>query len=62
MKNKMKRMYILFYIAAALMYIASIGNFVKGETGMGAMFLCLGSSNLCNGSVWLSKYRQEDEG
>ena len=61
MRNKKKRISILFYVAAALMYIVCIRNSMAGNTGLGATYMCLASANLCNGSLWLNKCKRDEE-
>lgn len=43
---------ICFYIVSVLFYLAAIISFVEGnDNSMGVVWLCLGSSFLCLGSV-----------
>lgn len=53
--NKNNLPVILCFIAAVCFYISSIFNFAKSNSGMGVVYLCLGSTFLCLGSVFLSK-------
>ena len=47
---------ILFYIASVLFYIASIIGFINGDANsMAIVWLCLGSSFLCLGSMHRKK-------
>ncbi len=61
MKNK-KSVSVIYYIAAVCFYIAAILNFVHNHTSTGVMMMCLGSSQLCLGSVWLGKSRKDENG
>ena len=55
-KNPNKKIAILYYIGSLCFYIAAIINFINGDNNsMAVIFLCLGSSNLCLGSVYLNK-------
>ena len=47
---------ILYYIASALFYMASILSFTSGgNPSMAVVWLCLGSSFLCFGSAFKKK-------
>ena len=59
MKDK-KKVSIIYYFAAVCFYIAAIICFINGSTTQGIIMLCLGSSQLCLGSVWLNKNKRED--
>lgn len=54
-KSLNKRIAILYYFVAFCFYTVAIINFIKGEKTIAIAFLCLGSSNLCLGSVFLNK-------
>ena len=55
-KNSNKKIAALYYIGSLCFYIAAILNFINGDNNsMTVIFLCLGSSNLCLGSVYLNK-------
>jgi threonine/homoserine/homoserine lactone efflux protein len=54
MKKETKKS-ILFYAASALLYMASLISFISGnDNSMAVVWLCLGSSFLCLGSIWMS--------
>lgn len=61
-KNKWNSVSNLNYIAALCMYIASILYFINEDTSMGALFLCLGSSNLCIGTANKKKEDIKEQG
>jgi len=60
--NKNKVSSILYYIASILFYITAILYYTGGNTGMGVVWLCLGSTNLCLGSVYAKKAREDNKG
>lgn len=45
----------LNYFTAVCFYIISIINFVNKDNSNGIVYLCLGSTFMCLGSVWLNK-------
>ncbi len=52
---------VLFYVAAILFYVAAIITFINGNNNStGIIWLCLGSANLCLGSVFLIKSKGSD--
>jgi len=51
----------LYYFTAVCFYIISIINFVNKDNNVAVIYLCLGSSFLCFGSVWLNKTKDEDK-
>ena len=56
-----KRVAALNYFTSLCFYIAAIINFINGDNNsMAVVFLCLGSSNLCLGSVYLNKDKDRD--
>lgn len=61
MKSKKKRIGILFYVAAACFLIVCIHNFMESKVGLGALYMCLASSNFCNGIMWLNNCKRDDE-
>lgn len=51
----------LCYVSAVLYYLAAIINFVGGNnTSMGIVWLCLGSTVLCLGPLYLKKRKQNN--
>ena len=59
MKNKTA---ILYYIAAVGFYIAAAFKFLAhDDSGMGIVWLCMGSSMLCTVSFWLNKMKKSDK-
>ena len=60
-KNSNKKIAGIYYFASLCFYIAAIINFINGDNNsMAVVFLCLGSSNLCLGSVYLNKDKDKD--
>ena len=55
-----KNIGLLFYVGAAVFYVLSIVMFA-GDSGMGPMWLCLGSSFLCLGTVFSRRAREGEE-
>lgn len=52
----------LFYVSAVFFCLAAIINIVGGNnTSIGIVWLCLGSTNLCLGSVFLKKSKENSE-
>ena len=51
---------LLFYILSAVLNILAIVMFA-GDSGMGPMYLCLGSSFLCLGTVFTRRAKEEKE-
>ena len=45
---------ILNFLASFCFYVCAIIHFIN-DGGMGALYLCLGSTFLCFGTVWLNK-------
>ena len=57
--NSNKKIAALYYFASVCFYIAAIINFINGENkSIAIIFLCLGSSNLCMGGVYLNKDKE----
>ena len=55
-----KRVAALNYFTSLCFYIAALINFINGDNkGVAIMFLCLGSTHLCLGSVYLNKDKDE---
>jgi len=46
---------VLYYFSSVCFYIASIFDFVNKSNSMGVVHLCLVSTFLCLGSVYLNK-------
>ncbi len=60
-KNSNKKIAGIYYFASLCFYIAAIINFINEDNNsMAVVFLCLGSSNLCLGSVYLNKDKDRD--
>ena len=60
-KNSNKKIAGIYYFASLCFYIAAIINFINVDNNsMAVVFLCLGSSNLCLGSVYLNKDKDRD--
>lgn len=57
MKNNKENKIVsaLNYFNAVCFYFVSIINFINKDNNMGVVYLCLGSSFICLGSVWLNK-------
>lgn len=53
--NSNKIVSILNYFSAVCFYIVSVINFMNKDNSMGVFYLCLGSTFLCLGTVWLNK-------
>ena len=45
----------LNYFSAVCFYIVSIIDFINKDNRMGVFYLCLGSTFLCLGTIWLNK-------
>ena len=59
--KKYKLTSTLFYVAAVLYYLAAIITFVSGNNNStGIMWLCLGSTFFCLGSVYSKKAKEDD--
>ena len=50
----------LNFLASFCFYICAIINFAN-DSGMGALYLCLGSTLLCLGAVWLNKDKDKKD-
>jgi len=55
-----KNIGLLFYLASAVFNVLAIVMFA-GDSGMGPMWLCLGSSCLCLGTVFSRRAREGKE-
>ena len=63
MKNNKsnKTVSVLNFLASFCFYISAIINFINDCGGMGALYLCLGSTFLCLGAVWLNKDKDKKD-
>lgn len=61
MKNNKKFLSFMFYLASVCFFISCITHFAGGEQSLGVLYLCLASSNLCNGALWMNKLKKEKE-
>ena len=60
-KNSNKKIAGIYYFTSLCFYIAAIINFINWDNNsIAVVFLCLGSSNLCLGSVYLNKDKDRD--
>ena len=50
---------ILYYFSSVCFYIASIFDFVNKSNSMAVVHVCLGSTFLCLGSVYLNKNKEK---
>lgn len=50
---------ILNYFTAVCFYIVSIMNFMDKDNSTGVIYLCLGSTFFCLGSVYLNKDKEK---
>ncbi|MDO4489105.1 MAG: hypothetical protein Q4B67_08485 [Eubacteriales bacterium] len=55
-----RKLAILYYCISAVSYICSVMFFVQRNAGLGALWLCIGSTNLCLGSTWINKARTKE--
>ena len=51
---------VLNFLASLCFYVCAIINFIN-DSGMGALYLCLGSTFLCLGSVGLNKGKKDKD-
>ena len=49
----------LNYFTAVCFYIISIFNFLNKNNGIGMLYLCLGSTFMCLGTVWFNKDKNQ---
>ena len=52
---------ILYYFSSVCLYIASIFDFVNKSSSMAVVHLCLGSTFLCLGCVYLNRDKEKDK-
>ncbi|MDO4467812.1 MAG: hypothetical protein Q4C49_12545 [Bacillota bacterium] len=50
---------IIFYLVSFISFLTCILFFVKGQLGMGYLYMALGSSNLCLGAVWTKRSKED---
>ena len=50
----------IYYIASFVCYICAMIWFCGSSSSLGIMWLCIGSENLCLGSVWLIRSRDRN--
>ena len=53
--NRSKKTANIYFIASVICYIASGLWYMNASTGLGTMWLCIGSANLCLGCIWLKR-------
>lgn len=53
--DKNRKIAIIYYLAAAVCYICAVIWFCGSNTSLGTVWLCIGSANLCLGSVWMKR-------
>lgn len=59
---KKKNIGLLFYLVSAVFNVIGIVSFVSGnESGLGFVWICLGSTFLCLGTAYNSKAKKETE-
>ena len=59
-KNELRATATLFYIVAAIDYLAALSYFIGGgDTSLGILWMCIGSTFLCLGAA--NTKRQKDE-
>lgn len=59
--EKRKKIAIFYYLTAVICYVCAVMWFCGSRAGLGAMWLCIGSANLCLGSVWMKRSRKPDD-
>lgn len=56
-----KKIALIYYFASLCFYVAAIINFINGDNkSIAVIFFCLGSSNLCLGSAFLNKDKENN--
>ena len=59
---KKKNIGLLFYLVSAVFNVIGIVSFVSdNESGLGFVWICLGSTFLCLGTAYNSKAKKETE-
>ena len=51
---------LLCFIMSLLFYVSGILN-LTSDVRMGVIYLCLGSTSLCFGVIWLNKNKKDDD-
>lgn len=59
--NRNKKIAICYFLTAAICYVCSVIWFCSDKGGLGSMWLCIGSANLCLGSVWMKKAQESED-
>lgn len=60
MKKSFKKTWIVFFLVSAAFYAVSVFNFIDRDSSQAVLWMCLGSTFLCLGSVELSKEKKSD--
>lgn len=56
-----KKIALIYFFASLCFYVGAIMNFINGDNkNIAVIFFCLGSSNLCLGSVFLNKDKENN--
>lgn len=59
--DRNRKIAIIYYLAAAACYICTVVFLYGKNTSLGAVWLCIGSTNLCLGSVWMKRSGDAEE-
>ncbi len=60
--KKEKLTTVLYFVASLLFYIAAaISHFTSSDTSATVVWICLGSSFLCLGAVYMNKQNKNDK-
>ena len=61
-KNELRATATLFYIVAAIDYLVALSYFIGGgDTSLGIMWLCIGSTFLCLGAANTKRWKDEQK-
>lgn len=60
MKKLSEKKWIVFYLVSAAFYAVSVFKFIDKDSSLAVMWLALGSTFLCLGSVELTKEKKSD--
>lgn len=60
MKKTFKKPWIVFYLISVAFYVLSVMNFIDRDSSQAVIWMCLGSTFLCLGSVELTKEKKSD--